>query len=183
MLHVTAVLPKGSFVYDPIYAERGKHVHAACHLLDTTGLNWDTVYPPWRGWVEAWEAFKAESGAVVQKSELPLESQKHGYCGRLDCIVKMKRRYVLDIKTGPPPVTTGLQIAAYAEAYKEQYGEPMPGRAVIHLMEDGRYKFTAEDTPGQDLFHPTDFRVFLAYLTTKQWEMNRGLWAPQERKE
>ena len=184
MLHVTDCLPRGSFVYDPIYAERGKHVHLACHLADSTGLDWNTVFPPWRGWVEAWEKFKAESGADILASEQPVESEAHGYCGTLDKVARMGRRiYVLDIKTGAPPVTIGLQTASYLAAYDGKLKSKSTGSAVIHLKEDGSYTFTAEDTPGQKLFHPTDFRVFLACLTVKQWEMQHGLWSPQNREE
>ena len=183
MLHVTDVLPKGSFVYDPIYAERGKLVHAACHLLETDGLDWATVPLEWRGYVEAWQRFTVQSKAEIRRSEFPVESKEHEYIGRVDNLIKIKRLYILDKKTGPPAPTVGLQLAGYSGAYREMFGDPMPLRAVVQLSADGSYKFTAEDTPGQKYFAPTDFRVFLAFLTGKKWEMQHGLWSPQNREE
>jgi hypothetical protein len=175
LIHVTSCLPWFGPALDPIYLTRGRHVHHACHLLDAGKLDWSTVHEPWRGYVRAWETAKRETGMVVLASEVKVEDARHGYCGRLDKIVRIGRRcYVLDLKTGLPSPTVGPQTAAYEGALPQGPPSTRHYRAVVQLNEDGSYKLTTEDTEGQQLFGPNDYRVFLAYLAVAQWEQAHG---------
>jgi hypothetical protein len=192
MIHVTDCLPWFGPDLDPIYLERGTHVHAACHLLDTVGLNWESVYEPWLGYVRAWERCKEEAGIYVVASEVPVVHEAAGYCGRLDRLLKFQGHhrhvYVTDLKTGQPTAMVGKQVAAYLEAVKAMVKagllpkEYLPDRrAVCWLKEDGKYRLVTEETPKQDWFSPIDYRVFLAYLLTYSDEIAHNLRQPKER--
>ena len=79
----------------------------------------------------------------------------------------------------PVPFT----VTCVAAAFCAEQGIKRIPRVVVVLSEDGSYHYTDETTPGQRYFTPTDYRVFLACLTVKQWEMQHGLWSPQIREE
>ena len=190
LLHVTDVLPRGSFECDPIYYKRGRFVHEACDLMDTVGLDMDTLADefdgiPWtRPFVRGYQQFLQDTGAVVVASEKRVENLKYGYKGRLDRVYKIGRKYYIpDLKSGSYFWTVGMQTAAYEKALPDELKRLKPIRAVLVLTDSGKYNWKAEDTPQQKIFESSDFQYFLAYLQTKQCEIKHGVWTPPERKE
>lgn len=145
-------------------AELGTHVHAACHLFNEERLDRETLDPALLPYVQAWERFLTETGAVVLHSERRVVSPRHGYAGTLDTIVAWgKREPLIDIKsTTSLPRTVGPQTAAYAEAWQEMTGRRIRDRYCVHLKPDGRYALHKLDDP-------RDWQVFKAALVVHQW--------------
>lgn len=179
LLHVTDVLPRPAYACDPWYLQRGKAVHLACHYLDTCGLDWSALDPRIKGYVEAWERCKAETGCAVNRSEVAVGGPLFGYVGTLDKIMDLPAgnkkmgwpvrpgvsHEVWDLKCGDPEPWHALQLAAYVHAYG---GRMKLGRRTCHLSADATYRLI--EHKGKD-----DLKVFLAMLTTKYWRLEHGL--------
>lgn len=112
-------------------------------------------------YLDGWEAFMRDTGAVVIQSEQPLYHKGLRYAGTPDCVLAWKndkRLLIPDVKvTWEVPPTVGAQVAAYAEAYKSQHGASLKiDRGCVHLTRDG-YKFH----PRTD---PADWSLFVSTL-------------------
>lgn len=145
-------------------AEFGNHVHLACHYFNEGTLNRAALDPPLVPYVNAWERFLNETGAVVIASECRVFSRRHGFAGTLDSRVAWGRRNrLIDIKsTTGVPRTVGPQTAGYAEAWHEMTGERMRDRYCIQLRGDGTYR-------SHKLEDPRDWEIFKACLVVHQW--------------
>lgn len=87
---VTGLLKAEGYIDTTFYNDagrtRGSYVHLATHLDDQGELDEDTLDPGLVGYVESWRRFKAESGFVVEISEVPMVNPSLGYCGTPDVI-------------------------------------------------------------------------------------------------
>ena len=94
--------------------------------------------------VRAWNAFykfACQRGFRPLNSEGMVYSRKHKFAGTLDIIAvgrwpkkKKDANYLIDCKTGTVIQRThGPQVAAYAQAFEEMYGEKIDGIAVLGL--------------------------------------------------
>jgi hypothetical protein len=153
----------------------GTHVHDATALYDQRDLAEDLLHPDLKGCLEAWKRFRREREPVVEAVELQLYSEKYGYPGRCDRIVKISRkgkstpqRVVLDIKTGDQLMdSVDLQLAAYAQAWNEEHPRKRAtGRVSIQLFRDGTYLESWHDNKG-------DFQVFLHCLGITNWRIRK----------
>lgn len=148
---------------------RGKAVHAACQFLDEEDLNWDTVLPEYRGYVQAWENFKRETGFQIGRdpdghllSEYRLYHPGFGYCGTLDRQGAIGTSdYILDIKTGEPEEWHAYQLAGYSQFFRNALARK---RLTVHLKATGRY--TTREYP-LDRF-ASDWQVFSASVVIWQ---------------
>ncbi len=66
---VTQVLKDAGLIDTHWYTEearlRGKAVHAACQFFDEDDLDWESVLPPYQGYIQGWARFKQESGFQI----------------------------------------------------------------------------------------------------------------------
>jgi hypothetical protein len=139
----------------------GEATHLACHLDDLDDLDEGSVHPEVRPRLDAWRAFRYESGCDVLVSERRLYHPAHGFAGTPDRYVLINgARAVVDIKTGLPGPQAALQTAAYAQLIDAEFGaEDTPlRRFALRALPTGRYKFDEYTSLG-------DWRDFLACLT------------------
>ena len=143
--------------------ERGRAVHFATQFLDEDDLDWDTVLPPYRGYVAAWQRFKQESHFVINRDsagklliEYLLFQPVSGYCGMLDRVGTIgTTEYLIDIKTGDPQDWHGYQLAAYSQCLPNPLSRK---RMTVHLRANGSFS-TREHTLTS---FPYDWQVFAA---------------------
>jgi hypothetical protein len=184
---VTDVLADdGPTFYAPGSAERGKFVHAACHLLVTTGLDRSSVPEKWAGYVRAFERFLVECDVDPLHSSFKVENVLLGYCGEGDLICRFRRSstigrhsWLIDLKTGNVPWTVGMQTAAYLHATNLVGSSAR--RGAVQLMSSGKYGLFLEGM--SSIFTPFDFIKFRERLSEKQVMWDKGTWFPRERED
>lgn len=136
---------------------RGLHVHSACELLDLHDLDWHTIHPPWRGYVDAYDHFLTDTGFAPELIEFQTYHPAYRFAGTLDRRGQLNGRNVLiDLKTGQPEDWWKFQLAGYKLLGQSKFADD--DRYALQLNEDGTYKL-----------HPLtgliDTQVFLAALT------------------
>ena len=159
--------------------ERGRRVHLAAQYLAEGALDWSTVDPADRPYVEAAARF-LEAGAVdVVAQERRVFHPVYQYAGTVDLIGTFHGAWcVADYKTSagkPADLCADLQLAAYAEALRaeqpiEWWGfEPKHPivRLGVGLHADGRFNVEAYRDPA-------DWRDFLACLAVVRLRERRG---------
>ena len=150
-------------------AERGRHVHAACHYLDEGDLHEDSLDSEIRPYVDAYRQFlrdvRPRWTAIEQRVYCPV----YQYAGTLDRVGTLmlpgaEGMAVVDLKTvsSLSPVT-GLQLAAYDHAYRytDRRRKPL-ARYALQLRPDRTYKLKRYD-------ELTDLAVFISQLTVTGW--------------
>lgn len=117
----------------------GKAGHAACHLDNLDGLDENTLSKPLKPYLASWRKFKADYKAIIIISEAKVYSNKWGFAGTLDNIVKIKDELILiDLKTSSSmQAATELQTAAYKIAFEEQEGLKISKRWGVQLCDTG----------------------------------------------
>jgi hypothetical protein len=145
---VTQALKEAGLIHTEWYTDearlRGKAVHAACQFLDENDLDWDTVLPEYRGFVQGWESFKRDSGFQIGRAangqpliEYRLYHPGFGYSSTLDREGSIgSDDYLLDIKTGGPEEWHGYQLAGYSQCLPQPLARK---RLTVHLKANGRY--------------------------------------------
>lgn len=156
--HVTQILATLGFIdfsgipQDRLEAarQRGIAVHAAIQFIEEDDLDWSTVAPVVRPYVDAFLEFKEEVGYRTLEREKVLFHEELNYCGRVDAIAEMTKlgveRAVIDYKSGAILPATKYQLAAYAMAAGEDIKVP---RFSLHLMDYGKYKLIADKKNGE----------------------------------
>ncbi len=151
---------------DPWYGVRGSAVHLATHLLDQGTLDWTTVDPAIKGFVEAYAEFKEREGWEFEHSEERLSNYKYKYCGTPDRFMPL-----IDIKCGDSHEP--LQLEAYAELIRENYPSTYPSvesqSYFLRLYENGKSKIT----PYKLNF--TNRGIFLSAVTLWHEQKRRGM--------
>lgn len=172
---VLAPLYDFSMVKDEILnlaRERGDAVHKATELLDQDDLAWDSLDARIVPYVEAWKAFKAESGWVPVEMEQRVYHTVHRYAGTFDRVLWKNEgtrcRYAMcDIKTvSQLHPATAVQTAAYAAAYERPrtFHQDVPlERCAVKLQPDGRYRLKFYEDKG-------DFGTFLSLLNIHRFK-------------
>jgi hypothetical protein len=141
----------------------GTNVHAAVHLYNEDRLDHDRLDPVLVPYVQGYERFLRESGAVVLHSEGRVHSKQFGYAGTLDIIAMLKKRALIDVKTASTfPRSVGPQTAAYVQAWHEMHGYKIQLRYCLTLKPDGTYKL-------DPLLDPRDWAVFQSALVVHRW--------------
>jgi hypothetical protein len=148
--------------------ERGTAAHEATRLYDKGELEIvETLeLPVWRPYLDAWIAFKKDTGFSFVEIEQPLYSQKYGFAGTVDRVGTMGALAILDIKTGVTiPAWTAIQTAAYEIAYNEgkKVAEKTKKRYGVLLKNDGKYSI-------KEYKDKTDVAVFLSALSVYNYK-------------
>lgn len=150
---------------------RGSYVDEACDLLDAGQLDWSTVDPEHVGYVEGYQHWLADSGAVVVASQLRVASASLRYAGTLDLLAHIKDGLCLiDRKaTHDLPPSVGPQTAAYLHALTEHSSHRVRRRYGLHLHPKypRGYRLTA-------LTDTADWSVFVSCLNLHNWRMKHA---------
>lgn len=170
---VTQVLKDAGLIDTTWYTdearERGKAVHLATQFLDEDDLEWNTLLPKHRGYVQAWQKFTRESRFRIGHDsegrpliEYRLSHPVFGYCGTLDRLGTIGTvEYLLDIKTGSPQDWHGYQMAGYSQCLPNPQSRK---RMTVHLKENGSYSTREHDLSA----FPFDWQVFAASVVVWQ---------------
>ncbi len=136
-------------------AARGTYIHKCCELLVWDNLDWDSVEPAYKPYVDAFAKFLYESGVVVELPEERVWHRQIFYAGTADLICQLPkrkkfRRAVVDYKTSfrlMPAV--GPQLAAYQDAFNSALGksDQVIDRYALHLRKDGTYQLQQYESP------------------------------------
>ena len=147
--------------------QEGEHIHKMVELHIAENLD-EAALPGWlRPRLAAFKTFQAQTGFRCEASERSVYHVAHQYAGRLDLVGALGKLAVIDIKrslfAGP---AIGLQLAAYQEAEndgRKRAGQPKAKlRYALQLRADATYRL-------EPYTEPTDFAVFLAFLTAYKW--------------
>ena len=144
-------------------AARGTEVHRLTEVYDL-GQS-EPVPAELAGYIVAYVNFLRDHNFEPLHIEERVHHPEHLYAGSLDRIGVLHRDLaVVDIKTGMIRPVTGLQLAAYQEAWNwNQYPrEQVTHRYALHLHDDSTYDLI-------EYGDPDDFKRFLACLTLHEW--------------
>ena len=132
-------------------ASRGRTVHSLTEAADTenTTINVNKIWPEIRGYLVAFNKFKADIKPKLLYNEQKVFNLTKGYAGTLDRIYKIDDKIVLaDIKTSSafyPDMafqTSAYKHAEYMYDDKTKESKPMPTidrMLIILLGQDGTY--------------------------------------------
>lgn len=167
---VTTILKAAGLYNEDFFTEegrvRGSYVHKACLYHLQGDLNEESIKEEYRGYIEAFKLFMAESECkpILDQCEVPLFSHIFRYGGTPDIPCMFKgRKSLIDIKTGAETPTTGVQIAGYVQLI----GTPAD-RYGLYLKADGKYKL-------KPYVDRKDIQIFNAALTLYHWRKKEGL--------
>src|SRR5262245_59804304 len=109
--------------------QRGSAVHAATHYYDEGDLDYDSVDPTIRPYLDAYILFEEESGFRPDIVEQCFVNEGFRFAGRPDRIKNtvrkselFPRKCIIDIKTGAREGWHAVQLAGYALLMNEPYG-------------------------------------------------------------
>lgn len=158
--------------------DRGTRVHKAAQYLTEGTLDWSTVDPAERGYVDAYARFLAESKLRVLAQEVRLWHPTYGIAGTTDAVGWWDGRpAVADLKSGNPDlVAARYQLAFYAMMLRESpplewidvtTSTPIT-RISIAVRKDGTYR--------ADVYtDPRDHQIAMAALSLyRAIEQQRG---------
>ncbi|MCR9093429.1 MAG: PD-(D/E)XK nuclease family protein [bacterium] len=150
---------------------RGRIVHGYCDVIDLDEqFDVEDVPEPYRGYVAAYVAFKAETGFEPIEIELAVTSSTYLFAGTIDRIGMYPdgRVTLLDLKTpAQPSPTWRVQTAGYAIAANDVGIEP-DERAALRLQPNGKPRLLLHDDP-------EDRRNFFAALRVAHYRLAQGL--------
>ena len=134
---------------------RGSAVHQLVHYLNEDDLAWDSVDPMFRGYLDAWVAYREQTALRVLLCERRVASRRHRVAGTLDLLaIIADEGWLIDYKTGDPEdVAADFQTSAYlgmAFEWAEQDARLAEAlrlfsrwrRAAVRLRKDGRFTVT-----------------------------------------
>ena len=126
-------------------AERGDKVHFAIELFNEYGVV--EIDEEYLGYLDAYMTFREMYEYKPIHNERQVVSEL-GYAGTVDAVAEVNGILtVVDYKTTTKlnEKKTGLQVAAYRQALREE-GIDVDLGAVLQLKKDGKYKFLMYDT-------------------------------------
>ena len=140
----------------------GQRVHLACQLNDEDDLDWTSVEPDVAGYLNAWLAFRRDTGCEVLAVEQQVCEPALQYAGTLDRVLAFRgSKWLVDLKTCfATPMAAGPQTAAYLRALGDT---SVTHRAALRLRPDGTYRL--DHLTGAD-----DWAVFMACLTLHRFK-------------
>lgn len=145
-------------------AARGTAVHQACEFYDEGDLDMGSLDPRIAGYVEAYAAFRRETGFAPTSIEELVHHPALMYAGRLDRVGTFPNSpqpampWIVDIKTSSRALPSyAVQLAGYAGCF----GTPHR-RAVVHLGREGYKVIEYADR--------NDWKTFQAALAVWRWK-------------
>lgn len=97
--------------------ERGIHVDLACDFYDANRLDWNSVHPQWKPYVEAWVDFRRSCAVTVLRNQGRIYHQGLDYAGSFDALAMIDGKVVVIDRKCSKEVHRdpyALQLAAYA---------------------------------------------------------------------
>lgn len=155
--------------------QKGRAIHKTVEL-DVAGKLDEDELPEWLIPVLAnWRKFVHDAGVTVLASERQVYHPMYRYAGTFDLLVDMRHAAttaMIDIKRSfIAGQATGLQTAAYLEAYANSFEMGSPSkkarrskRFALRLNESGPYQL--EEFTDQSHFR--DFQILLSYYNLKR---------------
>lgn len=147
---------------------RGQAVHEFLEMLDLGMVDADDASPEIAGYVGAYADFVDASQFSVMHCERVVRNEAHGYAGTLDRTGTFRggKLAVVDIKcVAALDDVTGLQLAGYAEAIRDE--GPL-GRFAVQLRPDGSYRLERYESR-------QDLHDFIACVRVARWRLEHGL--------
>jgi hypothetical protein len=144
--------------------ERGSYVHLACELHDRDDLVYDSLGPVIKPYLDAYLAFRADTGFKPCAIELAGCNQQYQYAGTLDRIGTNRggQHWLIDFKSGSLAKWVSLQTAAYQNMDQVVIEYPNVIRYGLQLKKDGRYSMS------EAYLDPNDFARFCWLLTANR---------------
>jgi hypothetical protein len=155
----------------------GKAVHTAAEILNNgKQLDPDSIDPAISGYVKAYLKFLVEVPCEVVMTEQQVYSERYGFAGTIDVLLRMKTRragfwdagqlWLPDLKTvAQIRPSTRLQTAGYRLALPDQNcPRSAIGRGVIQLKPDGTYYIEPYHDANDEL-------AFVALTHVYQWRL------------
>lgn len=148
------------------YQTRGTHVHTCCDMIDGgypgQELDKGATAPELLGYCESYERWLKDNNVGIRYRELTIIDKGRGYKGTLDRIGTAGGFETLwDIKSGGVEKYHGMQVWAYAMAYRQQTGDKtLFVKATLHLDKGGG---KARQEPWHEPQHWRDFVTLLEY--------------------
>jgi len=164
---VTQVLVAEGFIDATWFTEysrdKGINKHLTIHYYETDQLDEENLDPVLKNTLDAWKAFKLDTGFVVSASETPLYSAQYRFAGTPDILGTFRDTTpaIIDFKGQVVSPWVGLQLAAQ-EILEGTHGRK---RFALQLMDTGKYKlhlFTDRQ----------DRNIFMAALSIHHWKRN-----------
>lgn len=147
-------------------SDLGTAVHLATELHDENDLDWSSLTHEQAEYTKGWVKFCRDNDTAIVHKELRVFHPTMIYAGTLDRIMWINGVLaMLDIKTSATmSPATGVQTAAYLEAYKAQYPNETPPsvRYGLQLNPDGTYRLHKYESN-------RDWPTFLSLLTIFNW--------------
>jgi len=145
--------------------QKGQAIHRTIELYCKDDLD-ESALPDWlQPVLDKWKRFVAEADFRLIESEFRVYHPTFRYAGTLDLFGKVNGSPAfIDIKRSfLAGDVTGLQLAAYHEAYcaQEKVGKSAK-RFALRLSETGPYRL-------QEFTDRNDFSIFMALLAVKRW--------------
>jgi ATP-dependent exoDNAse (exonuclease V) beta subunit len=110
----------------------GREFHRIVEQI-VLGSPWETRCNRVRGMAEAFKLWPGLKDLKIVDTERKVWSEQYEYQGTLDCVGRIgKKLYVIDWKTSSGIYEDmGLQLSAYAEAYKEMTGRHIANGLIV----------------------------------------------------
>ena len=122
-------------------AKRGTAVHQITEDLDHGKDLPDKMAPELEPYVQAYIKFKSQNDIEITEIEKFVFNLEWWYAGALDRVMTINGTpAIVDLKTGQPADTTGIQLAAYLLAYEKMGGKSGLARFGLYLRKNGTYK-------------------------------------------
>lgn len=141
---------------------RGSAVHQLVHYFNESDLDWGSVDPEFKGYMDAWIRYATETRLRVLLCEYRIASRRHRVAGTLDLLAIIgDEGWLIDYKTGDPDdVAADFQTGAYLGMAFEWACEdprlaqalalyPRWRRAAVRLRKDGTFA-VSEYTDARD---------------------------------
>ena len=151
--------------YTAAAADKGSRIHTLTEKMDEGRLDIRSVDPPLQPYLEAYRAFKRDTGIRITAVEYPCYNLVYRIAGTIDRIALFRNTpAVIDIKTGSTAPWHPLQTAGYVLILDGDYE-----RFNLYLSAGGTYRLIQHRDP-------LDTQVFIAALTVAYWnyETSRG---------
>ena len=150
---------------------RGKAIHLAIKYLNENCLDWDSVDPYIKGWVEAYRDFKSSTGFIPGSVEVPVYHPAFLFAGTPDVAGIFPgdpSPVVVEIKTGIlNEEAVRLQLAGQAILLDHKF-QCSHDRYCLQVKQDRTYKLHPQ------FKDPRDIKTFLAGLTVYNWKKTHG---------
>ena len=157
--------------FTDFHRDRGRAVHMVCEFDDLGCLEESSIDPRIIPYVEAYRKFKAEQQFAWEGVEDRRWHMVYRYAGTIDrwglmVLGGKEKPTVLDLKSGVPERSWGLQLSAYAHLLDETVQWE---RVVLRLTKEGKYFLTVfPQTEAAE-----DWSTFVSAVNIVNWKSKR----------